>query len=322
MFVSPISATAGASSVLSTIARAQRLKRPRKPRIYGRIAFDLPAARADEAGAAIVALGALGCEVGKLPRAADWPLRSPRMARLTAYFDDANQTRLRRLAGRILASVMLGELPRLAIDRIEDPGWAAMWMTRFEPFMIGKRLLIVPPWGKEQKTERLRIVIQPGQGFGTGHHGSTYGVMRTLEELYREHDYRRVLDVGTGSGILAIAMKLLGARDITAIDNDPVALDNARENAELNGIARDLRISAIPLNSIRRQFDLITANILSPILIAMAPRLKRNLASTGRLILAGILAREATDVLAAYQPELRCIGRRTDRGWTALLMAR
>jgi ribosomal protein L11 methyltransferase len=131
-----------------------------------------------------------------------------------------------------------------------------------------------------------------------------------------------VLDVGTGSGILAIAMKLLGARDITAIDNDPVALDNARENAELNGVVRDLRISAIPLNSIRRRFDLITANILAPILIAMAPRLKRNLATTGHLILAGILAREAADVLAAYQPELRCVGRRTDRGWTALLMAR
>jgi ribosomal protein L11 methyltransferase len=313
---------AGASSAVSTIAEAQRLRRPLKPRVYGRIAFDLPAARADEAGAAIVALGALGCEVGKLPRAADAPLRSPRIARLTAYFEDANQTRLRRLSGTIKASVVLGELPRLNIDRIEDPGWATMWMTRFEPFTIGKRLLIVPPWSKAQKTERLRIVIQPGQGFGTGHHGSTYGVMRTLEELYREHNYARVLDVGTGSGILAIAMKLLGARDITAIDNDPVALDNARENAELNGVARDLRISAIPLSSIRRRFDLITANILAPILIAMAPSLKRDLTSAGRLILAGILAREAASVIAAYQPELRCIGRRTDRGWTALLMAR
>jgi ribosomal protein L11 methyltransferase len=304
------------------MAQAHRLKRPAEAPIYGRIAFDLPATRADETGAVIVALGALGCEVGKLPRKAGASPRSPRMARLTAYFEQGDSAQLQRLVRTIQAEVTLDELARLTIDRIEDPGWATMWMTRFEPFTVGKRLLIVPPWSKESQTGRLRIVIQPGQGFGTGHHGSTYGVMRILEGLYHERNYARVLDVGTGSGILAIAMKLLGARDITAIDNDPVALDNARENAELNGVAHALRISAIPLNSIRRHFDLITANILAPILIAMAPRLKRNLAPTGRLILAGILAREAENVIAAYQPDLRCIGRRTDRGWAALLMAR
>jgi ribosomal protein L11 methyltransferase len=313
---------AGASRAVSTIAQALPSKRPFKARVYGLVAFDLPAARADEAGAAIVALGALGCEVCKLPRTAGAPLRSPRMVRLTAYFDDRNQARLRQILRTIEASVSLGKLSRPTIDRIEDPGWATMWMTRFEPFTIGKRWLIVPPWNKGCETDRLRIVIQPGQGFGTGHHGSTYSVMRMLEEVYREHSYARVLDVGTGSGILAIALKLLGARDITAIDNDPVALDNARENAKLNDLASDLRISATPLNSIRRHFDLITANILAPTLIAMAPRLKRNLAPTGRLILGGILAREAASVILAYQPELRCIGRRTDRGWTALLMAR
>jgi ribosomal protein L11 methyltransferase len=219
---------------------------------------------------------------------------------------------------------MLGELARLTIDRIEDPGWAIMWMDRFEPFTIGRRFLIVPPWRREAACgdDRLRIVIQPGQGFGTGHHGSTFGVMRLLEDLYRERTWRRVLDVGTGSGILAITARLLGAPAIVAIDNDPIALDNARENAELNGVARDIRISAVPLVSIRRRFDLITANILAPILIAMAPQLIRNLAPDGRLVLAGILKREADTVVAAYAPELRCISSRTDRGWTALLMAR
>ena len=304
------------------LAEARRPRRPAPARIYGRIAFDLPAARADEAGAIIVALGALGCEVGKLPRTPGAPLRTPRVARLTAYFDQANRVHLQRIASTIQAALSLDALPRLTVDRIEDPGWATMWMTRFEPFTIGQRLLIAPPWNKDQPSGRLRIVIQPGQGFGTGHHGSTYGVMRLLEELYRDHTYARVLDVGTGSGILAITAKLLGARDITAIDNDPVALDNAIENAALNGVAGDLRISAIPLASIRRHFDLITANILAPILIAMAPRLKRILAPTGRLILAGILAREAAAVIAGFAPELRCIGRRTDRGWTALLMAK
>jgi ribosomal protein L11 methyltransferase len=305
-------------------AEAKPVKRTVKRQSYGRIAFDLPSARADEAGATIVALGALGCECSKLPRAAGSPPRSARMARLTAWFEETNPLRLNRIAKIIESALMIGELPRLTADRVEDPGWATMWMDRFEPFTIGQRFLIVPPWRRDSglcEDERLRIVIQPGQGFGTGHHGSTYGVMRTLEDLYREKIWRRVLDVGTGSGILAIAMRLMGARDITAIDNDPVALENARENAALNGVERDLRISALPLASIRRHYDLITANILAPILIAMAPRLKRNLAADGRLILAGILKREADDVVASYAPELRCAGRRTDRGWTSLLMA-
>jgi ribosomal protein L11 methyltransferase len=306
------------------MGEAKRIKPKVKARSYGRIAFDLPAGHTDEAGAAIVALGALGCESSKLPRVASAPPRIPRIARLTAWFDETSPVCLKRIVKTIQLAAMPAELANLTVDRIEDPGWATMWMDRFEPFTIGRRFLIVPPWrdDADRGRERLRIVIQPGQGFGTGHHGSTYGVMRTLEELYREREWCRVLDVGTGSGILAIAAKLLGARDVTAIDNDPVALENARENAALNGVARDVRISATPLASIRRHFDLITANILASILIDMAPRLKRNLARDGRLILAGILKREADTVVAAYAPELRCVARRNDRGWTALLMAR
>lgn len=306
------------------MAEISKIKRKFKGRSYGRIAFDLPSARADEAGAIIVAFGALGCESTKLPRTPGAPPRAPRIARLTAWFDETNQMRLGRMMKTIQSAVTLTEPARLTVDRVEDPGWSTMWMDRFEPFTIGRRFVVVPPWRHDfinRDQERLRIMIQPGQGFGTGHHGSTYGVMRTLEEIYNERNWRRVLDVGTGSGILAIAMKLLGARDITAIDNDPIALDNARENATLNCIAQDLRISSIPLASIRRRFDLITANILAPILIAMAPRLKRNLRADGRLILAGILKREADTVVAAYAPELRCVGKRNHRGWTALLMA-
>jgi ribosomal protein L11 methyltransferase len=306
-------------------AEAKHLMRKAKRRSYGRIAFDFPAMRSDEAGAVIVTLGALGCESTKLPRLPGLSSRMPRMAHLVAWFDETNPVCLERIVETIQSSPMLSGLRRLTIDRVEDPGWATMWMDRFEPFTIGSRFLIVPPWSRNDLPRdhyQLRIVIQPGQGFGTGHHGSTYGVMRMLEELYRQQDWPRVLDVGTGSGILAIAMKLLGARDITAIDNDPVALDNARENAALNGVARALRITPVPITSIRRRFDLITANILAPILIEMAPRLKRNLAIGGRLILAGILKREVDAVINAYAPELQCLGRRVDRGWAALLMAR
>ena len=309
----------GAAASAPVIKRAGRTA---KGRSYGRIAFDIAASRADEAGAIIVGLGALGCEVGKLLRPASGLARRPKMVRLTTYFERSSPPQLQRLTRSIRSAIALEELPRLTIDVIRDPGWATMWMTRFEPFTIGERFLIVPPWSDEHRADRLRLVIQPGQGFGTGHHGSTYGVLRMLEELHVDRAFKRVLDVGTGSGILAIATKLMGAGEVTAIDIDPVAIENAHENAALNRVRRSLRISAIPLRSIRRHFDLITANILASTLIELAPRLKRNLAPSGRLILAGILAREAASVVEAYQPELRCIGRRTDRGWTALLMAR
>jgi ribosomal protein L11 methyltransferase len=130
------------------------------------------------------------------------------------------------------------------------------------------------------------------------------------------------LDVGCGSGILALAMARLGVGRIAALDNDPNALDNARHNAELNGLAHAIRFSRAPLRALRRSFGLITANILSSTLIAMAPELVRLLAPGGRLILSGILAREAAGVIAHYAPPLRRVWSRTERGWTTLVLAR
>lgn len=290
-------------------------------RSYVRLQFDLPAAAADEAAALLVANRALGCEVSKLRPSHPTPARTARRVRLKAYFDRLNDADLKRVRRVLEASAIITITTQLQTELLVDPGWATMWMTRFKPFAVG-RFLIVPPWSHEHRAEQLRLVIQPGQGFGTGHHGSTYGVLRLLDELWQERLFARALDVGTGSGILAIAMRLLGAGEVTAIDIDPVAIENARENAELNHVSKHLRFSLVPLSSLRRHFELITANILSSTVIEMAPLLLRRLAPEGRLILAGILAREADRVIAAYRPTLRCVARRTDRGWTALVLAR
>jgi len=240
--------------------------------------------------------------------------------RLKAYFDRLNDADLKRVRRALESAAMIGATARLQRETLADPGWATMWMTRFEPFTVG-RFLIVPPWNHEQRADRIRLVIQPGQGFGTGHHGSTYGVLRLIDDLCRKRPFTRALDVGTGSGILAIAMRLLGVGEVTAIDIDPVALENARENADLNHVREHVRFSLVPIASLRRHFDLITANILSSTLIEMAPRLLHRLAPEGRLILAGILNREAESVIEAYRPTMRCIDRRADRGWTALVLA-
>lgn len=281
--------------------------------------FDVPAATADDAAGILVAHGALGCEVRKIPsaRRLDGTKKS---VRLHAYFRRLAPASLRRIAAVLRGMTINGAAP--VTRTLVDPGWATMWRARFEPLPIGRRFLIVPPWRRAKDPQRLTIVIRPGQAFGTGHHPSTLGTLTLIEEWCETHRVGRALDVGTGSGILAIAMHKLGVPQVVAIDIDATALDNARENSELNGIDGPIRFSAAPLRSIRGRFDLITANILSSVLIAMAPALKVRLRPTGGLILAGILKREADSVASAFAPELRCVRSRIDKAWATLLMER
>lgn len=262
----------------------------------------------------LVACGALGCEIKQH--------RPGESARIFAYFAKRDRTGPRRAIAILRRNRMLNETATPAITQLEDPGWATMWQKRFEPLRVGRHLLIVPPWKREEKKGRATIVIQPGQAFGTGHHASTFGALSLLVRICESRQITRALDIGTGSGILAIAMHKFGAAEVTAIDQDAVALDNARENLELNHIDRAIRLSAAPLSSIRGRFDLITANILSSVLIAMAPQLSSRLRTGGHLILAGILAREARAVAGAYLPSLKLVRTRADGRWRALLFER
>ncbi len=287
---------------------------------YVKAEFRVPAAMADEAAGILAARGALGC-------AAQWTHAARRSGATTialqAFFTHLSATELK--AHRIAlkdAGMLAPSPPPSAPVKLVDPGWAAMWKRRFKPLRIGRKLLIVPPWQSAEATGRLSIIIEPGQGFGTGHHATTRSTLMALETQCARRTFQSALDVGCGSGILALAMARLGVGRIAALDNDPNALDNARHNAELNGLAHAIRFSRAPLRALRRSFGLITANILSSTLIAMAPELVRLLAPGGRLILSGILAREAAGVIAHYAPPLRRVWSRTERGWTTLVLAR
>jgi ribosomal protein L11 methyltransferase len=296
---------------------------------YTRATFRTRAHLADEAAGILVAGGALGCAVAgmTLPGARPEKYRD-KFVSLEAYFKRISAAQLERL--RLVmhdAGMLVGDARDGAVRRIVDPGWSTLWMKRFGPFRVGEGFLIVPPWRRENERGRIAIVIQPAQAFGTGHHPTTAGALRALETLMRTHRPARVLDAGTGSGVLAIAVALMRARErpvpnIMAIDIDPIALENALANARLNGVERAIRFSSVPLTSIRRRFDLITANILSHTLKELAPHLKRILAPGGRLILGGFLADEADAVLSHYRPPLRCVSRRTHRGWTTIVLAR
>ena len=291
-------------------------------RSYTRAIFRTHAHLADEAAGILVAGGALGCAIAgmKLPRA-----REDKTVALEAYFDAISANDLSRLKLSLEQAGMLAD--GAIVDgarRIVDPGWSTLWMKRFGPFRVGRRLLIVPPWKREHEPGRITIVVQPARAFGTGHHPTTAGALRAIESIIGTHAPKSILDAGTGSGVLAIAAALMNQRsgEVIAIDIDPTALENARANARLNAVEKSIRFSSVPLVSVHRHFDLIMANILSGTLIELAPHLKRIVAPGGRLVLGGFLADEADQVLDHYRSPLRCLSRKTHRGWTTLVMAR
>jgi ribosomal protein L11 methyltransferase len=291
----------------------------RAARSYVRVAFEIPAAMADDAAGLLVEQGALGCAVGGDYRSA----HRHSTLEVQAYFEKLTALRLASIRRTLAAAGMLalhdGTPDR---DTIDDPGWATAWMDRFEPLPVGRRLLIVPPWNADVVARRVKLVINPGQAFGTGHHPTTYGALATIERLCATRRFKQALDVGTGSGVLAIAMRLLGVAEVSAIDVDGLALENARANAGLNSLNGKIRFALTPVARLRRRFDLIAANILSSTLIGMASALTSLLARGGCLVLGGILNREAAAVLGAYRPSLRRLSVRRDRGWSTLVLAR
>jgi ribosomal protein L11 methyltransferase len=290
-----------------------------EPARFVKAVFDTPLEMADEAAGLLVARGAIGCAVGRPLRRSAKPAR---VVPLEAFFDDVTASELAGLSRALKSAGMLsGDARKPRAECIADPGWSVLWMKRFVPLRIGRRFLIVPPWSEVRDATRFTIKIKPAQAFGTGHHPSTAGMLRALERL-APRGFGRALDVGTGSGILAIAMTVLGATDVLGIDVDPEAVRNARDNAALNHLDRRPRFSSAPIAAIRRRFDLVVANILASTLIEIGPHLARLLATDGRLILGGIHAREAKDVLRAYRPELRPLETRSDRGWTTLVIGR
>ena len=181
--------------------------------------------------------------------------------------------------------------PTLTAVRAED--WSSSWKVHFKPLRVGKRLLIVPTWEEAvQLPDDLLLRIDPGMAFGTGGHETTRLCLELLENLMNSIGATQpsLLDLGTGSGILAMAASLLGAGRILALDIDPDAIEVARENLALNGLAEKVVCGTTPIESILESFDIILANILAEELVRLAPVLATHLNPGGALILSGILS--------------------------------
>ncbi|AFM26724.1 50S ribosomal protein L11 methyltransferase [Desulfomonile tiedjei] len=194
---------------------------------------------------------------------------SEEQAVITAYFPTENWEAVH--ADLLRYVVSLRELfpgapePRLEVSIIEHENWATLWQDNFQLMNIGETLLIAPPWLVPDSTERHLIIIEPAEAFGTGTHETTRGCLELLEEavtqLRKTHESFTMLDMGCGSGILAIAGVKLGASDVRAVDNDPVAVESARKNLELNNVGDSVKLACASLRETRESADIVTANL-------------------------------------------------------------
>jgi ribosomal protein L11 methyltransferase len=195
----------------------------------------------------------------------------------------------------------------LSIEReiIPDVDWIAKSLEGLKPVRAGRFLVHGSHDRDKVRANDLSIEIEAGQAFGTGHHGTTAGCLEMIEQVVRSRIVRNALDLGTGSGVLAIAVAKMRHIPVLATDIDPIAIRVAKENVRLNGIVSGMSLETAPgfhSDSFRRHgpFDLIIANILARPLIKMAPQLVAHLAPGGSVILSGILASQRWKVLAAY----------------------
>lgn len=186
-------------------------------------------------------------------------------------------------------------------EEIIEEDWGRNWKKQYRPTRVSERIVIAPTWeGYRPRAGEIVIEIDPGLAFGTGLHASTRLALQLTEAAFGQKPQPAgVLDVGTGTGILAMAAALLGATQVTAIDNDPDAVVCARDNTDHNGLADKVAVSARELTAFTDPYDLVLANITHDVLLALAPQLVRLLARPGQLILAGILQGEQAESIMA-----------------------
>jgi ribosomal protein L11 methyltransferase len=260
---------------------------PRYPYVHVDVAPD----QADETSALLFELGAEGVEErdeGTLAKNA-----ASGKVTLVASFatrEDADQAIL--------------ELDQTLTPRYEEivgDAWRDAWKEHYRPFAIAPGLVVKPPWEKyDAKPGEQVLELEPGRAFGTGLHETTRLVAQAIQKYAAEVTGKTVLDVGCGSGILALAAIALGAERAVAIDVDQEAIDVTNENAERNGLSPKIEASTTDLAALHFMAPVVVANIEAKVLIPVAPVLERHVLPGGLLLLSGILVPQKDDVRNAY----------------------
>jgi ribosomal protein L11 methyltransferase len=241
--------------------------------------------------------------------------------RSTTAWSPARRTRLQVELGRLRRAGQVAGPLRVRVRTIKREDWAEAWKRHFKPLEIGPMLLVKPSWSRRRpRPGQATIVLDPGLSFGTGQHPTTAFCLEQVAACRPVNGMRSLLDLGTGSGILAIAAAKLGYVPVAGLDFDPVAVRVARANGRENGVSREIQwsrqnLTRMPLAAAER-YDVVCANLLSHLLIAERRRIVQRLRRGGRLVLAGILATEFDQVRAAYETHgFRLVATRVEREW-------
>lgn len=233
-------------------------------------------------------------------------------ARVVALFhDDADLTPVHAALAELMpdgAQIQANEA------LVPDADWVRNCLDAMQPLQFGQRLWVSPHHCTVDAPDAVVVRLDPGLAFGTGTHPTTDLCLQWLDG--HRLDGLRVLDYGCGSGILAVAALLLGAREVVAVDNDPQAVRASIENASNNGVSARMHCCLPEAFDEQARFDVVLANILAGPLVGLAPRLRTTLHDHGWLVLTGLLDRQAPQVEAAY-PDLRW-QRQSLSGWTRL----
>lgn len=214
--------------------------------------------------------------------------------------------------------------PGVVIDlsESEHQDWLAEWKKGFRPFQLTANIFVVPRWLEKPKEAKKVIWMEPGMAFGTGTHETTQIAARLLDEALRSRPQARVLDVGTGTGILAIEARLLGAKSALATDIDPEAVRVAQENLTLNK-TDFVEVSGIELSELAEPFDVVVANIIDGVLLLLQSDLKRLVAPGGALILSGIIDERLDSFKSKWKDDdLERLRHEKQNEWNGFLLER
>jgi len=232
--------------------------------------------------------------------------------RITFYAEETEEGFGQVAAARIAIADLKAKHPEYApllmtMDGIEDADWENNWKAFYKPMEIGERLLVIPDWEDADPKGRVALRLNPGLAFGTGGHATTRLCLTALEKHVKPG--MRVLDLGCGSGILSIAALLLGAESAFGCDIDDKAVDIAYENAALNGVGKDrytVRAGDVLTDAglqkeIGTGYDIVAANIVADVIIALAPAARRLMKEGGLFLTSGIIDTRAEEVRAALE---------------------
>lgn len=275
-----------------------------------------------EAGAeAVEAVSEILDRVGYNGIAVDVPLEpsAPHVVKAYLVYDRAARWKVRRVKEAIgrLGAFGLGPVGEVSVKRIVDEDWLETWKAQFTPIRIG-RFLVRPSWSASSgPSDGVEIVLDPGMAFGTGLHPTTRQCLEAVGRIALEG--RSVLDVGTGSGILAVAAAKRGARPVVAVDTDPLAIRATVENARRNAATIEAREGSAA--DVEGPFDVVLANLVADVLIAIARDLRARTRPGGTLVVAGIIHETEERVARALgELGLAVVDRDQRDDWVSLVL--